>query len=62
MEHQKAIRMSRYRKLVPNDLFDRQMKRARQRDINSRKQIFNGQTEEDVERRQRRRTLQSSIY
>ena len=62
MEHQKAIRLSKLRKLVPNDMFDKQMKRARQRDINSRKQIFNGQTEEEVERRQRRRTLQSSIY
>ena len=54
--------MSRYRKLVPNDLFDKQMKRARQRDIKSRKQIFDNQTEKDLSRRESRKQLTSSTY
>lgn len=62
MEHQKAVSLSRLKKLVPNDLFDKQMKRARQRDIKSRKQIFDDQTEDGVDRRSRRRIIQSSTY
>ena len=62
MEHQKAVSLSRLKKLVPNDLFDKQMKRARQRDIKSRKQIFDDQTEDGVDRRSRRRIIKSSTY
>ena len=62
MEHQKAVSLSRLKKLVPNDMFDKQMKRARQRDIKSRKQIFDDQTEDGVDRRSRRRIIQSSTY
>ena len=62
MEHKKAVSMSRLRKLVPNDLFDKQMKRARQRDINSRKSIFDNQTEIGLERSEYRKQLTSSTY
>lgn len=62
MELQKAIKESRQRKLVADDKFDRHMKRARAYDINSRKAIFNIQTEEGIERRGRRVTIPSSIY
>jgi phage FluMu protein gp41 len=62
MEHKKAVSLSRLRKLVPNDLFDKQMKRARQRDINSRKSIFDSQTESGFERSELRKQLNSSTY
>lgn len=62
MEHQKAVSLSRGRKLVPNDLFDIQMKRARKRDINSRKQIFDNQTEKDLACRESRKQITSSTY
>ena len=62
MEHQKAVSLSRLRKLVPNDLFDKQMKRARQRDINSRKSIFDIQTETGLARSEYRKQLTSSTY
>ena len=62
MEHQKAVSLSRFRKLVPNDMFDKQMKRARQRDINSRKSIFDNQTEKDLARRESRKQITSSTY
>ena len=62
MEHQKAVSLSRLRKLVPNDMFDKQMKRARQRDINSRKKIFDDQTEQCQARRESRKQLTSSTY
>lgn len=62
MEHKKAVSLSRLRKLVPNDLFDKQMKRARQRDINSRKSIFDNQTEIGLKRSEYRKQLTSSTY
>lgn len=62
MEHQKAVSLSRLRKLVPNDLFDKQIKRARQRNIKSRKQIFDDQTDQCLARRESRKQLTSSIY
>ena len=62
MEHKKAISLSRLRKLVPNDLFDKQMNRARQRDINSRKSIFDNQTEIGLKRSEYRKQLTSSTY
>jgi hypothetical protein len=62
MEHQKAIQVSRHQLLVPNDKFDRHMKRARLQDIDSRKQIFDDQTEIGLARREHRKQLTSSIY
>ena len=62
MEHKKAVSLSRLMELVPNDLFDKQMKRARQRDINSRQVIFDRQTEDGIEKRNKRRNIKSSIY
>lgn len=48
--------------MVPNDLFDKQIKRARQRNIKSRKQIFDDQTDQCLARRESRKQLTSSIY
>lgn len=62
MEHQKAIQVSRHQRLVPDNKFDRHMKRARLQDIDSRKQIFDDQTEKGLVRRERRKQLTSSIY
>ena len=62
MEHQKAIQVSRHQRLVPNDKFDRHMKRARLQDIDSRKQIFDDQAEIGLARREHRKQLTSSIY
>ena len=44
MNHLNAITESR-QKLVPDDKFDRHMKRARLQDISSKKLIFDNQTE-----------------
>ena len=62
MEHQEALKHSRQRKLVPNDKFDRHMKRARLQDIISRKQIFNEQTGDGIDRTEERKNIKSSIY
>ena len=62
MEHQKAIQVSRHQRLVPDNKFDRHMKRARLQDIDSRKQIFDDQTEIGLARRERRKQITSSIY
>lgn len=62
MEHQEALKASRQQELVPDDKFDRHFKRARLQDINSRKQIFNDQTGNGLERRKSRQQIKSSIY
>ena len=62
MEHQEALKASRQQELVPDDKFDRHFKRARLQDINSRKQIFNDQTGNGLERRESRKQIKSSIY
>jgi hypothetical protein len=62
MEHQEAIKASRQKRLVPDDKFDRHMKRARTKDIESRKAIFDLQTQESVERREQRIAINSSTY
>lgn len=62
MEHQKAITASRHQQLVPDDKFDRHMKRARLQDISNRKQIFDDQTERGLDRRESRKLLTSSVY
>ena len=62
MEHQEALKASRQQELVPDDKFDRHMERARLQDIDSRKQIFNDQTGNGLERRKSRQQIKSSIY
>jgi hypothetical protein len=62
MEHQKAIQVSRHQRLVPDDKFDRHMKRARLQDISSRKNIFDVQTENGLKRRENIKNLKTSVY
>ena len=62
MTHQESIKASRQRKLVEDDKFDRHMARARVRDIDSRKAVFDRQTEEGISRSESRKSIQSSIY
>lgn len=62
MEHQKALTESRHKKLVPDDKFDRHMKRARVQDIDSRRAIFDRQTEEGIIRQEDRKNIKSSTY
>lgn len=56
------ILKSRRMKLTPADKFDRHMKRARVRDIDCRKHIFDSQSNNTAEREQRRRSIVGSIY
>ena len=62
MTHQESIKASRQRKLVEDDKFDRHMRAARVRDIDSRKAVFDRQTEEGISRSESRKAIQSSIY
>lgn len=62
MTHQESITASRQRMLVEDDKFDRHMMAARVRDIDSRKAVFDRQTEEGISRSKIRKTIQSSIY
>ena len=62
MTHQESITASRQRKLVEDDKFNRHMMAARVRDIDSRKAVFDRQTEEGISRSKIRKTIQSSIY
>ena len=62
MEHQEAIKASRQKRLVPDDKFDRHMKRARVNDIDSRKTIFDQQTADGISRLEERKNIKSSIY
>lgn len=57
MEHIKAIRESRQRKLVDDHKFERHFKRAIRQDVKSRKIIFDDQTEFGIIRRQRYKQL-----
>jgi hypothetical protein len=52
MEHIKAIRESRQRKLVDDHKFERHFKRAIRQDISSRKNIFDCQTENGINKRE----------
>ena len=56
------ILKSRRKKLVPADKFDRHMKRAKVRDIDCRKHIFDNQSNIATEREQARRNIVGSIY
>ena len=62
MIHQEAIKASRNRKLVPDDKFDRHMKRARVKDIDSRKAIFDRQTERGEEFKHEIHNIKHSTY
>lgn len=62
MEHQKAIQVSRHQRLVADNKFDSHMKRARLQDIDSRKQIFDNQTENGLKRRENIKKLKTSVY
>ena len=62
MEHQEAIKASRQKRLVPDDKFDRHMKRARLQDISSKKLIFDNQTENGLVMAESRKQLTSSTY
>ncbi len=62
MTHQEAIRASMRTRLVPDDKFDRHMKRARTKDIESRKAIFDLQTQDSVMRHVQRAIINSSTY
>jgi hypothetical protein len=62
MNHLNAITESRHKKLVPDDKFDRHMKRARLQDISSKKLIFDNQTENGLVRAESRKQLTSSTY
>ena len=62
MNHLNAITASRHKKLVPDDKFDRHMKRARLQDISSKKLIFDNQTENGLVRAESRKQLTSSTY
>ena len=62
MNHPNAITASRHKKLVPDDKFDRHMKRARLQDISSRKLIFDNQTENGLVMAEGRKQLTSSTY
>jgi hypothetical protein len=62
MTHQESIKASRQRRLVDDNKFDRHMERARVNDIDSRKTIFNQQTEDGIKRRETIVNIQSSCY
>lgn len=62
MTHQETIKASRQRRLVEDNKFDRHMRAARVRDIDSRKAVFDRQTEDGISRSESRKAIQSSIY
>ncbi len=62
MTHQEAIIESRNRQLVPDDKFDNHMNRARANDLDSRKAIFDRQTERGEEFKQKIHNIKHSTY
>ena len=62
MTHKEALQVSRHKKLVASDKFDRHFKRARVKDITSRKAMFDRQTQDEEERRTHNSTIISSVY
>lgn len=62
MEYKEAVTMSRQRKLVEDDKFDRHMRRARIGDIESRRSIFCNQTQGQREKETQRTNIKSSTY
>ena len=57
-----CILLSRKKKLVPDDKFDKHFKKARLDDIESRKAIFTSQTESSEQTRAERLNLKPSVY
>ena len=57
MKHVEAINISRSTVLVADDKFDRHMAKARITDIDSRKAMFDSQTQDTVDKR----VMRSSI-
>ena len=57
MKHFEAINASRSTALVPDDKFDRHMMRARVADIDSRKAIFDNQTQDTIDKRAMRSSI-----
>ena len=51
MEHVEAINVSRSTVLVPDDKFDRHMAKARVTDIDSRKAMFDSQTQDTMSKK-----------
>ena len=62
MSLEESIKKSRDAQAIPNDKFDLHMKRARVRDIESRRKAFTRQTELDVERDERVKSIIPSVY
>lgn len=57
MEHIEAINVSRSTVLVPDDKFDRHMAKARVTDIDSRKAMFDTQTQDTISKRAMRSSI-----
>lgn len=62
MKHKEYIEISRSTELVDDALFDEHMTKARVRDIESRKNIFDRQTQTKKDREDRVRNIKTSIY
>ena len=57
MEHVEAINVSRSTVLVADDKFDRHMAKARVTDIDSRKAMFDTQTQDTISKRAMRSSI-----
>ena len=62
MLQEEAKESSRQQKAVLDDKFDRHMKNARKNDKISRQKVFVEQTEANLKRSKRIRSIKSSIY
>lgn len=62
MEIQQCVKKSQDKVLVPDDKFDKHMKKARTDDVESRKSQFVMQTEQSLRKYDGRRNLKNSIY
>ena len=62
MNHSEAINVSRSTVLVPDDKFDRHMERARVTDIDSRKAMFDTQTQDTIDKRAMHSGINPSVY
>lgn len=62
MNYKENIKQSRNKRLVPEDKFDRHMKRARRTDVESRKSAFCRLNESGNERRERVANIKPSFY
>ena len=62
MALEEAIKKSQEAQPVPADKFDEHMKRARETDIESRKKTFVRQSDDAIEKEEKRRGLRTSVY